>query len=100
MDEPEPAMAEVEPPKWACTTCSFENYGALNECEMCETARPVEGWYDASMEGPLSNGQVVEQVRQITECDVETAVSARATNPVACHRCAALLLSRMPWWRR
>jgi hypothetical protein len=78
MDEPEPAMVEEEPPKWTCTACSFENYGALNECEMCETARPVEGWYDASLEGVLTNGQVVEQVQQITACDAETAVNARA----------------------
>jgi hypothetical protein len=70
-------MEEEEPPKWACTACSFENYGALNECEMCGTARPAEGWYDANLEGPLTNAQVVEQIRQITECDTEMAVRAR-----------------------
>ena len=81
-DEPEPAMEE-EPdvPRWACTACSFSNFGALNECEMCETPRPVEGWYDAAMEGELPNAQIVDEVRQITECDAETAVRPPTPSP-------------------
>ena len=37
--DPEPASdPDEEPPNWQCTACSFSNYGALNECEMCGTA--------------------------------------------------------------
>ena len=72
--DPEPAMEEEEPPKWACAACSFENYGSLNECEMCETPRPADGWYDANMDGVLTNAKVVEEIREITACDAETAV--------------------------
>ena len=76
--DPEPASdPDEEPPNWQCTACSFSNYGALNECEMCGTGRPEEGWYSSELEGQLSNATIVEQVRQITACDTETAVRGR-----------------------
>ena len=29
------AVEEVEAPSWNCETCTYENHGALLECEMC-----------------------------------------------------------------
>eukprot|EP01050_Picozoa_sp_SAG11_P018918 SAG11_NODE_2934_length_2828_cov_1.446684_4_plen_113_part_00 len=57
-DEPEPQEPEMQPildpkslereefnqPQWACAACSFDNHGAIVECEMCGSKRPEDGW--------------------------------------------------------
>ena len=34
-DVTEMALTEQEQPNWSCTACTFENFWALRECEMC-----------------------------------------------------------------
>jgi len=40
---------EIEDAKWSCSACTFDNYPALKQCEMCEMPRiPSSTWFDIS----------------------------------------------------
>ena len=40
---------DTEGAKWSCSACTFDNYPALKQCEMCEMPRIPSGrWCDIS----------------------------------------------------
>lgn len=39
----DPAVQEEDPGEWGCHICSFLNHGRLQDCEVCETPRRMEG---------------------------------------------------------
>jgi len=41
---------DTEGAKWSCSACTFDNYPALKQCEICEMPRiPSSTWFDVTL---------------------------------------------------